>query len=174
MRGGLSGVAARRRQWGADAFAEGARTNLMIFFSFAFIPSPRARSLSLFLLLARSLTLSRSPRSSYTRSPSPARSAPLSRGCCRLLPVDSRPAEGTPRRRRWRESARGANSGYKRRRGARSAAAAERVGGPGRVGRACGGQGDPLSLIKLYEYAILLSRFLPPSSLLLVMFLSCL
>lgn len=74
-------------------------------------------------------------------------------------------------------AARGTNSGYKRaRRGV--AAGRGRVGGPGRVGRAAEGRGwegrDPLSLIKLYEYAILLSRFLPPSSLLLVMFLSCL
>lgn len=49
---------------GADAFAEGARTNLMIFFSFAFIPSPL----------------------SVVLTPSPARSVPLSRGC-RLLPL---------------------------------------------------------------------------------------
>lgn len=76
--------------------------------------------------------------------------------------------------RRWGSAARGANSGYKRAwRGA--AGGRGRVGGPGHVGRAAAGRGgNPLSLIKLYEYAILLSRFLPPSSLLLVMFLSCL
>lgn len=145
MRGGLSGVAAAAR--GAAAFAEGARTNLMIFFSFAFIPSP----------------------------PSPTRSAPLSRGC-RLLPHVPGAAQGGQR---------GGGGG-----GGGGARAAVRIpvtnarrsargvpgGGPGgRTGPGRPGvRGDPLSLIKLYEYAILLSRFLPPSSLLLVMFLSCL
>lgn len=91
-----------------------ARTNLMIFFSFAFIPA--------------------------TAAPWQARSAPLSRGC-RLHPFADLGATcggGGGGGRQVEGSARGANSGYKRRRGAWSAArsaAAERVGGPGRVGR---------------------------------------
>lgn len=147
MRDGLSGAAATVAARGADAFAEGARTNLMIFFSFAFIPSPH----------------------SVVLTPSSARSAPLSRGC-RLLPLAAvtGPACGG-----WRGRARAVRIPVTNAAVARGVPGGSGAGGrtgPGRPGV----RGDPLSLIKLYEYAILLSRFLPPSSLLLVMFLSCL
>lgn len=157
MRGGLS-VVVRTATRGAAAFAEGARTNLMIFFSFAFIPSPITHSLiaSLALSLFLSMCLSFSSLA-LSRARAPSRSAvvvvaaaaaaaavvpalSVAGALCSLIkglpPTPPRPLRrgggGERVRCEFRLQtpvvARGVPSG-----------SGARVGGPGRVGRVCGG-----------------------------------
>lgn len=150
MRGGLSGVVATAAR-GAAAFAKGARTNLMIFFSFAFIPSPRyslAPTLSLSLApslfsLSFTLFLSLSPRRRRAlllpyqgvTAYSPTRP---------LLPGRRKGRRPTVGRRGRARAVRIPVTNAAAARG--SAAAAGWVGGPGPVGRVCAAGGGTHSL----------------------------
>lgn len=115
MRGGLSGVvAAAAAARGAAAFAEGARTNLMIFFSFAFIPPTPLRR--------RRALLPYQGVAAYS---------PASRARRRADVAVAAAAAGRARRCEFRLQTPAEARAECR--------AADRVGGPGRVGRVCGG-----------------------------------